>query len=167
MRDTITLCDSLGVVPTPDQYQMMRLFHASPGVFDLEDNASHEAARGLAMCMLWKTLRTQGANSVVIAPDHDTAADFMDFLRKIGTRMLNAPLAMVRFPQWNVMEFAGMPFWNIRFLPNRPLVIENLGKGCVMSLVLKAGDTTPEFVETLKALEAVEKHHDHHLIRVW
>lgn len=167
MHTPLDLCDKLGLIPSSEQYDLLSILADCPRRFEASDNATHETTRAVAIIALWRTLLIPGARSIVLAPDDQTAVDFMDFLERVCKRCSPALAEVTSFPRWNVLQFSGQPGWEVRLMPNNAKFVAECAPQSLVSIMLSARSSSMAYVEACKALEQHSTHPKCMLLRVW
>lgn len=178
------LCRTLQLDANPDQFALMERLATARGVVDeclrasTKDlkvgNTRGDVLRAALMVVLWRVLTVRGSRATVLAPSvegklacGELGRLAMAFLNEV-CQVANPSLASVtRFPEWNRVEFAGEPGWEIRLVPNVPVIAAEAARRSLTGLVLDAGSTQPALVEAQRELEAIGRDSRGLLIRLW
>lgn len=167
MHSPRSLCDKLGLTPTAVQHVVFGRLEDCPKRVEFLGDGRNEVARAVAIFALWRIISISGALGIVLTPTQALSSDFMQFMEAV-TKRCNPELAEVSgFPRWNVLQIGGRAGWELRVMPNKaPLIVERAPQS-VVSVVLEAGNSSPAFVESVKALEEHSTHEKNSLILVW
>lgn len=167
MRSPLDLCDKLNLKASGTQFALLARLGECPKMLDVEGDEHYEAARAVGIFALWRVLAVTGSSGIVLAPTQALGSDFMKFMEAI-TQRCNPELAEVSgFPRWNLLQFAGRTGWELRVVPPKAPLIRERAHNALVSIILSARNTDPEYVEAMKALEECSTHPKNTLVHVW
>lgn len=167
MRSPLNLCEKLGLQPTAVQHATFGRLDDCPKRIEFLGDGRNEVTRAVAIFALWRVLSIPSSLGIVLVPTQALGSDFMQFMEAV-TQRCNPELAQVSgFPRWNVLQFGGRTAWELRVMPNKSALVRERAPNSVVSVVIQAGDSEPEFVEAVKALEEHSTHPKNSLISIW
>jgi hypothetical protein len=165
------LCDLLKIGYSARQHDLMAHLARARGAQDvrLEDpDWTGDPLRAAAMAVLWRVLGVPGTRASVIAPDgSELGRLFMDFLAEVSVTRDVCLRSVTNVRDWNRLEFDGGAGWEIRLVPNVPVMAAEAARRSLIGVVVDAGSAEPRFVEALRELEAVVREPKGLLIRLW
>lgn len=178
------LCRMLRLDANPGQFELMEHLAHARGAIDTglmtteEDFAlgdtKGDALRAALMVVIWRVLTIQGSRATILAPSESEslacgelgrmAMAFVHEVCKVQDIYLSS---VTKIPAWNRVEFAGEAGWELRLVPNSPVIVAEASRRSLTALVIDAGNTQPAFVEAQRELERVGRDARGLLIRLW
>jgi len=155
----------------------MERMTSSDGPVDVAISAEKDecdSLRAAAMVVLWRTLATPGSRTMILAPSMPNSRAcgeighlIMRYLVKLCKERDLALSQVTRCEQWNRIEFGVEAGWQIRLVPNCPIMAKESAKRSQTALILCAGCIQNDFIEASRALEAALDSDKALLLRLW
>jgi hypothetical protein len=167
MRSPLHLCEKLGLTPTPGQHELLTRLGQCHENYNIQGDEKNESARACAIFALWRVLNVSDSLGIVLTPSKERSNDFMTFITAVTKRCSPELASVSGFPRWNVLQVGGRTGWELRLMPNKAALVRERAPNAVVSLILDAGNSDPEFVEAVRALEERSTHEKNTLIHLW
>lgn len=184
-EDPLDFCRLIGLGFDFDQGVVMKHIGSKRGTVDARIRAKKDEPsegdilgnvfRASLMAVLWRLLRVPGMRVTLIAPPDkageviagELGALAMAYLVEVCQAQDHVLAACSRVRDWNRIEFGAEAGWEARMIPCVPSIAAEAARRSLVVVILDAGNTSPAFVESSKALEDGSLDSRTLLLRLW
>lgn len=167
LRSPHALAERLGLKPNISQGIILDRFANNEDPLVLTEVRTENTVKAIALCALWRLIAVQGSACSVISSSKIMSADFMDFLKKITTRIDPALTSICDWPRWNVLQVGTSAGHQLRLVSNNPEWVRKPPTGVTTFVILGAASSATKFCATREVFEAHAPVEGVRLITIW
>lgn len=167
LRSPMDLCDRLGLRPTTEQLDLMERFYHDEQPLEVTEVPAQQTTNAVAVCALWRLLLIPGSSCIVIAANRDLQSRFMGFMHDITTTIDPALSSVCRWSGSKTLKIGDSAGYELRFMSNKPAWAQGIHGDAITYVILGARSSEPNFVETMRALDANRNDEGARHIVVW
>jgi hypothetical protein len=167
LRSPEDLSERLGLRPSLYQLELMQRFYKGEDPFEVVEEPARRTTEAIALCALWRLLRVEGSQVLVVSSSRDLESRFMGFLHTVTTTIDPALTSVCRWTSNKVLRIGDVAGHELRFMSNRPGWAQGIHDPSLLTVVLGARSSEPRFCETMEALKTVQIGPDTRQIIMW